>query len=101
MTGNSKSRYGRALAVFAMQTLVEMVNNEDYINPWLWGGVADGDISTMNTDIDGELASIINNGYVEDDTFSGLMGLFLDIMSYAKEDGGLYCGGITSKTKEV
>lgn len=80
----------RAEIVRSMELLVRSVNNEEYIEPWLMCGVADGDITDDTTDEDLEI-------YVKDDKdFASLMGLFLRIMSRARKDGGLYVDNVVS-----
>ena len=79
----------RVEVVRAMETIVRSINNEEYIEPWLMVGVADGDITEDTTDEDLEC-------YCEDDNFADLMDLFLRLMARAKKDGGLYCDGVVS-----
>ena len=79
----------RAEVIRAMETLVRCINNEDIFMPWLYAGVADGDITSETTDEDLEY-------YADDDTFAELMGLFLRLMTRAKADGGLYCDRVVS-----
>lgn len=80
---------GRIEMVKAMEMIARAINDEGVFMDWLINGVADGDISE-NTD-DTELEY-----YAEDDTFSDLMDTFLDLMSAAKESGGLYFDNILS-----
>lgn len=83
----------RIKMVKAMEFIVRQINNEDFIIPWLYVGVADGDIEY------GDLSDGIGDAisYTDDETFKELMGLFLRCMARAKSDGGLYCGGIVSE----
>ena len=81
----------RKKAVLAMERLVRSVNDEELIDSWLRNGVADGDIDDDSTEED------VDDCYIEDDTFSQLMSLFLSIMTVAKNDGGLYINGVTSR----
>ena len=81
----------RCKVVRAMELLVRTVNNEDYIMAWLRDGVADGDIRPDTTDEELEY-------YIEDEAFAELMATFLEIMSDAQKDGGLYCDSILSKS---
>ena len=76
----------RVELVKAMDLLVRSVNNEDLLDPWFMCGVADGDVE--NDDLE---------YYTEDDNFAELMKLFLNIMSKAKSDGGLYFDRVVSK----
>lgn len=82
----------RVQAVRAMELLARSVNCEDYIEPWIVLGVADGDITEETTDEE------IAEDYCEDnECFSELMNLFLGIMKKAKSNGGLYIGGVCSE----
>jgi hypothetical protein len=80
----------RANVVRAMDTLARAINNENILPRWLLVGVADGDVDGNETDEDLDF-------YCEDDTFAEIMGLFLQIMSAANKDGGLYVDGIVSE----
>jgi len=82
----------RVQLVRAMETLARAVNNESVFMNWLSMGVADGDIKQDTTDDELEW-------YTEDDNLSELMDTFLDLMSDAKENGGLYCDGIVNKSE--
>ena len=84
----------RAEVVRAMDTLVGCINCEDYIEPWLMCGVADGDIREDTTDEDLEY-------YCRDDNFKDLMSLFIKLMYKAGNNGGLYCDEIVSKSRNV
>ena len=82
----------RAKMVRSMEYLVRSLNNEEFIEPWLMCGVADGDINGRETDED------LKDYYEDDQTFSELMGLFLKLMHYAHVDeSGLYCDGVASE----
>lgn len=93
------NREERIKAVKAMEFLVRQVNSEDVFVEWLGIGVADGDIpygeTELNADTDYEL-----DYYIEDSNFASLMWLFVEIMSDAKKDGGLFCDGIVSHYEE-
>lgn len=93
------NREERIKAVKAMEFLVRQVDNEDVFMEWLGIGVADGDIpygeTELNADTDYEL-----DYYIEDSNFASLMWLFLQLMTDANEDGGLYCDGIESYLEE-
>ena len=81
----------RITALRAMEFLVRSVNNEEFLEPWLIEGVADGDIDENTTDEELE-------DYVADNKyFSELMDLFLRIMNAARKDGGLYVDGVVSE----
>ena len=79
----------RAKVVRAMDLLCRCINDEDVFMPWLYVGVADGDITSETTDEDLEY-------YCEDDNFSELMWLFLVRMEHAAKDG-LYVDRVVSK----
>lgn len=79
-----KGSKNRAEMVKAMDLLARSVNNEEYLEPWLMCGVADGDITSETT-----LQEIIELGYTDDDTYNELTEVFLRVMSYARKDGGL------------
>ena len=83
----------RVKMIKAMEYIVRNVNNEDLLEPWFAVGVADGDIPY------GDLSDDIGETeyWTEDENFSELMGLFLNIMFGAKKNGGLYCDKIVSK----
>ena len=82
----------RAKVVKAMETMARCINNENIFEFWLWGGVADGDITEDTT-----LEDIIDEGYTKDETFKDLLDLFMKLMYKASKDGGLYCNYISSK----
>ncbi len=81
----------RIKAVKAMEFLARQINNENIFETWLDMGPADGDIQY------GDLTSDNSEDfeyYIEDNEFRDLMKTFLNVMSRAKEDGGLYCGNV-------
>lgn len=80
----------RKNVVLAMESLVRAVNDEELLEPWLMCGVPDGDIQQYTQDE-------VDDYFVEDNNFAELMGLFLKIMSRAKNDGGLYVDRVVSK----
>jgi hypothetical protein len=86
----------RAEIVKAMDNLVRCINCEDYIDKWLILGVADGDIKSDTT-----LDEIVEMGYCDDVTFKSLMTVFLQCMSKAGNNGGLYCDGVVSGEKHI
>lgn len=81
----------RKKMVLAMEYIAQQVNDEDVIMSWLLAGVPDGDIPYGSFDI-----SDVDDYWLEDDAFQDLMDVFLRLMSYAKESGGLYCNGIVT-----
>lgn len=80
----------RAEMVRAMETVARAVNDEEVFYGWLLCCVADGDIDDDTTDEDLEY-------YCEDKTFADLMERFLDLMTRAKKNGGLYVDRVVSK----
>ena len=90
----------RIKMVKAMEYIARMLNNIDLVyDVWLACGVADGDIEYGDLTVKDD---DINNldYYISDNEFSELMGLFLRLMKYGLEDGGLYCDGIVSEGEE-
>lgn len=87
----------RIKAVKAMEFLARQINNENIFETWLSMGPADGDIEY------GDLTSDISEDleyFIEDNEFRDLMKTFLNVMSRAKDNGGLYCGTICTKRSE-
>lgn len=80
----------RTQVVRAMETLARSVNDEMVFELWLMCGVADGDIDATTEDEELEY-------YIDDETFSELMGTFLKVMKNAYKSGGLYVDGVVSK----
>ena len=87
---NLKTRAGM---VRAMVYVARAVNDEEVFYSWLLCGVADGDIDDSTTDEELEY-------YCEDETFADLMERFLDLMTRAKKNGGLYIDKVVSKYEE-
>lgn len=88
----------RIKLVKAMEYIVRNLNSEEYLEPWLIEGVADGDIEYGDLSIRDEDFDDYGTAYwIKDKEFAELMRLFLVIMAKAKRDGGLYCDGIVSK----
>ena len=85
-------RTERTKMVKAMEYIARQINDEEVFEGWLMCGVADGDITYG--DLDG---GEVDEYYIEDDHFRGLMDEFLILMGRARRSGGLYCGGIVSK----
>lgn len=88
----NETKLERAKMILAMEYCVRNVNKEDLMNLWLCEGVADGDLEYGENDPDN-----VNDYYLEDQNFAHIMKIFLKIMRYAEEDGGLYCGEIVSE----
>ena len=84
----------RMKMVSAMEFIARHINNEEVFEPWLSLGVADGDIN------DGDMCAENAKDYTEDKDFANIMDLFLELVSDAYKDGGLYCDGIVSKEWE-
>lgn len=70
----------------AIDLIARSCNNEDHIDYWLTNGIADGD-----ADSDKEL-----DFYTNDGNFAEVMDAFLETMHLARENGGLYCDGVTN-----
>ena len=85
------SRIERSKMVAAMEFICRQINDEVVFDGWLMNGVADGDI------VYGDLTSMVDDYYTEDENFAELMGCFLRRMARAKQSGGLYCDGIESE----
>lgn len=79
----------RKQVVLSMETLARCVNDEDIFDDWLSIGVADGDIQRFDT-------SEVDECYIEDETFKGLLGCFVRMMKKAEKSGGLYVDKIVS-----
>lgn len=86
----------RMKCVKSMEFLVRQVNDEEVFTEWLGIGVADGDIPYGETEITSEDEDVLDY-YIENENFSDLMGLFLEIMHDARNSGGLWCDTILSK----
>lgn len=78
--------------VICMDKLARCVNNEEFLyDVWLSCGVADGDVDAYTKPDDENL-----DYYTDDKTFSELMTTFLQLMSAAWKDGGLYHDRVSS-----
>lgn len=94
----------RMKLVKAMEMLARCVNNEELFDAWITFGVPDGDIeysdlTVTEEDIDPYYCGA-EGWWTEKEAnehFSELMRTFLNLMSCAKEDGGLYCDDVISK----
>lgn len=82
----------RKKMVLAMEYIARQINDEEVLMGWLWAGVADGDIEYGSFNVED-----VDDYYIEDDTFRGLMDAFLRRMARAKKSGGLYCDGIVTE----
>ena len=93
----------RIKMVKAMEFIASNINNEDILETWLSLGVADGDISYGDLQVqptgtlpDEDYENLYP--YFEDDeNFAQLMDLFLYVMDKARKNGGLYCDHVASK----
>lgn len=83
-------RNERVELIRAMELIARTVNDESVLMTWFANGVADGDIA--DDTVDEEL-----DWYTEDERYASLMSTFLELMSEAKNNGGLYSDGIISK----
>jgi len=96
-----KQRMERAELVIAMDKIAKCFNDEDVYMGWLMCGVADGDIKSDTTPEE------VLDDYLDDDTFSELMGYFVSIMYCAKKrnkksnKGTLCATGVISKGEDV
>lgn len=82
----------RQKMVLAMEYICRQINDEDVLEGWLMGGVADGDIDYGEWDF-----TTVDAGYTDEDTFRDLMDCFLRRMSSARREGGLFCAGVVTK----
>lgn len=86
----------RRKAIVCMEYLARQINDEGILMSWLMCGVPDGDIEYGNLNLD----AVWSEDYmVSDEGFKDIMSCFLRCMSRAYISGGLWCGGIVSKTK--
>ncbi len=86
----------RIKMVKAMELITRNLNNEEIFETWLVDGVADGDIEYGDLSIQNDDLDMLDY-YTEDGNFAALMDTFLEIMSRAYRDGGLYCDRVVSK----
>lgn len=75
--------------VKAMELIARNINDEEVFESWLMCGVADGDGNDLD-DPD------VNESYIDDDSFKGLMECFVRMMFNAAVSGGLYCDDIVT-----
>ena len=91
------NRVERIKMVKAMEFIARQVNHEGVFEHWLALGVADGDIEYGDLAVGKELDEEEAAWYADDDkSFAELMELFLDVMSLAQKNGGLFCDGVVS-----
>lgn len=87
----------RYKAIKCMDYLARSVNNEMFLDEWLSLGIADGDLRYYGS-LDPDEDEISNmEFYTDDKEFAELMGIFLEVMTQAFGDGGIYCDGVASK----
>ena len=86
----------RQKMVVCMEYIARCINDEDVFEGWLMCGVPDGDIESGNLDP----TQVYEEDYMITDGFKDLMTCFLRRMSSAYRNGGLYCGGVVSGTKD-
>ena len=95
MNPNSeKNRNERRVSVLAMEYLARQINNEDVLDRWLMGGVADGDIPANSMNVND-----VDDYYIEPENYAELVGCFLRCMKAAYADGSLYCGAVVGQEK--
>lgn len=89
----------RVKMVKAMEFIARQINDETiFLDWWLSGGVADGDIQYGDLSAD-DPENDEAEWYTEDENFSDLMTIFLTCMKKAAKSGGLFCDGITDSLK--
>lgn len=86
----------RIKMVKAMEFIARHVNDETVFETWLISGVADGDIKLGDLSVQKDDKDELEY-YLDDESFSDLMAVFLRLMSGANRWGGLYCGNVVSK----
>lgn len=84
----------RARMVWCMEYIVRHINDEDLLEMWLQMCVADEDIN-----INRFSPQDIDCYYLEEDNFKELMDWFTFLITKARKDGGLYCGGVCGGEK--
>lgn len=87
----------RKTMVMCMEFISRNINDEEVFEGWLMNGVADGDI-IYDEIIDNieETRDLVDEYYIENDSFRDLMDCFLRRMKGAIKSGGLYCDHITT-----
>lgn len=89
----------RIKMVKAMEFIARQINDEDIFIGWLHNGVADGDISYGDLEVDDDAAYDAAEYYTDDESFADLMDTFTRLMAKAHKSGGLYCDGIVGGVK--
>lgn len=96
-----KNKIERIKMVKAMEFIARQVGDEELFESWLMDGVGDGEIEYGDLDVDGEWSYYTGDeGWSQEEAdqhFQELMDSFLWMMKEAYKDGGLYCGGISTK----
>ncbi len=87
----------RIKMVKAMEFIARKINDESIFDLWMTLGVADGDIK--HGDLSSEDPGEDLDYYLDDDTFSEIMRIFLATMKHSYKSGGLYCDNVVSKEK--
>lgn len=90
------NRTERIRMVKVMEFIARNLNDEEVLEGWLLGGVADGDIRYGDLSVGPEDAEDLEY-YIEDEAFADLMQTFLRAMKRGHRSGGLYCDGVVSK----
>ena len=81
----------RKKMILAMEYIARQVNDEEVFMDWLSDGFPDGALKSGEWNVEK-----VDDDFIEDETFRGLMDCFLNLMSDAKESGGLYCDDIVT-----
>lgn len=91
----------RIKMVKAMEFIARQINDEGIFMGWLYNGVADGDISygDLEVEIDDDAAYDDAAYYTDDASLEDLMDTFVRLMAKAYKSGGLYCDGIVGGVK--
>jgi len=92
---SKKELIERQKMIVAMEYVARHINDEEVFDSWLMCGVPDGDIEPGNLDP----TQVYEKDYMITDGFKDIMSCFLRCMCMAYEEGGLYCGGVTSDSK--
>lgn len=88
----------RRTMVACMEFIARNLNDESIFEPWLYCGVADGDLNYENLVRNfNEEKECVDDYYIEEENFADLMSLFLRMMGKANKYGGLYCDDVVSR----
>lgn len=87
----------RIKMVKAMEFIARQINDEEIFMGWLYNGVADGDISYGDLDVEVDDDA---EYYTDDESFADLMDTFTRLMTRAHKSGGLYCDGIVGGKRD-